>query len=421
MSTAHGHIDLFIRPADVLLFRDGRPFAEGDRAEGMFPPAPVAFYGALRAAALAQHGVRFHSRRLHVLPDASPDLDAAWGLDRATGLPKADLGDATLTYFALAHNGKKGLEPLFPRPADVLKLKEGSTAPGAPDWLRVIPTAFPGPVHPQTNTPVANLLWQHRDERARYEDKTVFVTQDALAKYLATGYPPTLFEHPAAEGYKGEEAELLRKPFVAEPRTSVQIRDDVQRAEDGMLYTVTFTRPNQDVGFAVRLKHTTILDAPRGWLRLGGEARAACYESCTIPAFPDEHRKTIRKKIEATRRCTLVLVTPAPFEQGWLPNDIDANGTGKLGGCAVRLVGAALGRFETLGGWDLVRNRPRLARRAVPAGSVYFFDEVDNNAVDALFDACFGKSILKNENDKKLGLGLAYLGTWDPNTSTRHV
>jgi len=418
MSIGIHHIDLFIRPADVLLFRDGRPFEEGGRAEGLFPPAPVAFYGALRTAALARHGVRFRGGRLDV-PDA---------LKQELGTADT-LGDMAITSFALAHGSHgRSVTPLFPMPADVLKRKGSDPA----SWHRMVPTDFErnAPngtaqrVKPRTNLPdpSLHLLWKWRDERDWYEDDPGFIDLVAFADYLATGNPPAPFAHPAAGCRTGEEAEQLRKPFVTEPRTSVQIDDATQRAEDGMLYTVAFTRTNQDVGFAVRLVNAALLDASEGWLRLGGEARAARYESCTMPIFP--RRQDIQQRIKATGRCTLVLVTPAPFENGWLPDGIDPKGASRLGDCSVRLVGAALGRFDTLGGWDIVRNRPRLARRAVPAGSVYFFDDVDKAAVDALFDehtGVFGTSILNDENDKKLGLGLAYLGAWDPQDDSPHV
>ncbi|MFQ5568419.1 MAG: type III-B CRISPR module-associated protein Cmr3 [Rhodothermales bacterium] len=418
MSTTNGHLDLFIRPADLLLFRDGRPFTPGDdhRAEGLFPPAPVAFYGALRTAALAHYDVRFRSRRLEVPPGTSLELDAQWGVDRNSGRPTNNLGTATIASFTLAHHGPDGLEPLFPMPADVLQLKEGSKAPLADEWVRSTPAAFPGPVHPRSNFPPVHLrfLWQQSDERAWYEHKSDYIKLSDFATYLATGQPPDRFKHPSAtEQLEKEEAELLRKPFVTEPRTSVQIKDESQAAEDGMLYTVAFARANQGVGFALRLAYGSTFGTGERWLRLGGEARAAHCKEDSIPTV-DPQPILDRILDSESGRFTLVLTTPALFERGWLPDGIGPDGAGTLGSCAVRLVGTALGRFETLGGWDLVRNRPRPARRAVPAGSVYFFEITSGNVRD-LFEgphAIFGRSVVNNPTDRKLGLGLAYLGTW---------
>ena len=114
---------------------------------------------------------------------------------------------------------------------------------------------------------------------------------------------------------------------------------------------------------------------------------------------------------------SLVLVSPAPFQQGWLPDGINQGGVGTLGGIEVQLVGASIGRFKHIGGWNIVFNRPKPTRRAVPAGSVYFFrfasNSVSEKDVNALFEAVFGRSVCARPDDQKLGLGLGYIGYWE--------
>lgn len=79
-------------------------------------------------------------------------------------------------------------------------------------------------------------------------------------------------------------------------------------------------------------------------------------------------------------------------------------------------------RPAVVGGWDLAAGRPKPTRRAVPAGSVYFF-ELEDGDVDALFDRYFGQSICREDDattlndDGKQGLGLAYLGAWPADVS----
>lgn len=49
---------LFIRPVDVWLFRDGKPFdaASDHRARSLFPPYPSTMQGVIRSKALVHLG-----------------------------------------------------------------------------------------------------------------------------------------------------------------------------------------------------------------------------------------------------------------------------------------------------------------------------------------------------------------------------
>ena len=60
----NGMTGLFIRPMDVWLFRDGKPFNALDdrRAESMFPPYPSVIQGALRSNQLARLGVDLNDK-----------------------------------------------------------------------------------------------------------------------------------------------------------------------------------------------------------------------------------------------------------------------------------------------------------------------------------------------------------------------
>jgi CRISPR-associated protein Cmr3 len=107
----------------------------------------------------------------------------------------------------------------------------------------------------------------------------------------------------------------------------------------------------------------TGLDWPEetGILALGGERRSARFEilpSFVPPPVPDP----------LPERFVLYFLTPAVFEAGWRPAGWHALFDGE-----VELVAAALDRFETIGGFDVARGSERPARRAVPAGSAYYF------------------------------------------------
>ena len=394
---------LFVEPNGVLLFRDGRPFSAGDDhlAVGIFPPNPIPFYGALRSAMLGQHGAIFKQGGFDVGDDA---------VRKEVGSP-ASPGTLAITHFSLAQRGGKDVRLLFPAPRDVLRHKEEE----AGDPVLLCPSSFS--IDVRTNLPFSYLrpLWHRRSERDLYTSLEGVLGHHTFYQYLA-GRPPVkaqdepLTRQDEAASPRADQAEGYHEAnryYEKEPRTSIRINERGSTGE-GQLFTVEFTRLGEDVGFALKLEEATTLEE-HGMLRLGGEARSATYRPCELPALdPDP----LRRQVEASGRFKLVLVTPAAFEKGWIPDGImPETGHGQLGGCDVRLVGAAVGRYEHLGGWDLAKRRPKPTRRAVPAGSVYFF-EIERGEPQTLFKTCFGHSIASAEADRKQGLGLAYLGTW---------
>jgi CRISPR-associated protein Cmr3 len=92
----------------------------------------------------------------------------------------------------------------------------------------------------------------------------------------------------------------------------------------------------------------------------------------------------VSKVLGKNNRFRLILQTPALFSQGWLPEGVTQQDDGSYrlqgDGFSARLACAALGRRETVSGWDLYRWMPKPAQAAVPAGSVYWFDEFAGDA-----------------------------------------
>jgi CRISPR-associated protein Cmr3 len=94
--------------------------------------------------------------------------------------------------------------------------------------------------------------------------------------------------------------------------------------------------------------------------------------------------------LAAEGRCRLVLTSPGLFEAspdqapylggGWLPRGLSRGADGglrlALPGLDARLICAAVPRGQTVSGWDLARGRPKAAQRAVPAGSVYWLEDL---------------------------------------------
>jgi len=140
----------------------------------------------------------------------------------------------------------------------------------------------------------------------------------------------------------------------------------------------------------------------------------------------------VKKALEGKQGFKLYLATPALFRNGWVPDFLSEAGgeyRGRVGSLELRLVAAAVGKAVPIGGWDLVRKRPRSMRKAVPAGSVYFFEKMDGQLtesdIEILLQAFHFKSLLRRDwgkgggaeepqysEDGKAGFGLAFVGVW---------
>jgi CRISPR-associated protein Cmr3 len=385
---------LFLEPLDVVLFRDSKPFTAGESfwARSAFPPSPLPFMGALRAKLLVERGVDPEVYRRAVTGRSGELL----GLIDQIGGPH-DYGRLRLTGPFLAQKMGSGLVPYFPAPLD-LRVLEGEPA----GFLRPRPFPWPLTWNPPTLTP----LWT---TEAGDEAKGKMMDARNLKTYLEGG-----------PGMPTDSREL----WEGEIRVGIELSGR-RTAEEGKLYTLEFirlnSRPTAPLGFLLKVTGLEGLALPeRGLLALGGESRGAGYEVVPEEALAEDFRDLIRgealkERLEGQRRFKLYLATPGLFRRGWVPDCLqEQNGqyVGQIDSLRIRLVAAAVSKAVAVGGWDLVHNRPRLLRRAVPAGSVYFL-EVDGPLGEAdvqrLLDAFHFQS-LSSAEDGQAGFGLALLG-----------
>jgi CRISPR-associated protein Cmr3 len=376
--TTMNRTSLFIEPDDVWLFRDGRPFAAGDqaRAASIFPPTPRTMQGALRSARLAQSGEPFHF--------------SGWSqsLKSEIGTPN-DFGGLNLRGPILAK--RKGhsreVRRYFPLPANVTRLNNR--------WHILAPQAA---TDIETNWPIDDplllLLPPADSEPEKFE--VGWLCEHALRSYLC-GDVCGVHMHTGTD------------LFTREPRMGVQIDSYPKRPTEGNLYQVEFIRLQSGVGLLMEV--TGLALTHEGLLQLGGEMRAAKYETVatTIDLAPAG-----RLSVDTPRlRFKLYFATPAIFAKGWLPNAIDEPGLeGNWNGIAVRLVSAALGKTQVIGGRDISqRDAQHPLRRVAPAGSVYFFEVTDasTQATD-IFNAFDGRCV--SDLDAQIGFGLCYVGGW---------
>ncbi len=362
-----------IRPVDVWLFRDGRPFTAGEdhTAETLFPPSPFTMQGAIRAKVLADKGVDFTV----FARDGQPDPDVGYGENYSR---LRLFGPLLMCY----RDGR--WERLIPAPADLVKqgnalllLRPSRRAPFACNW-------------PEQLSRRSDLLWVRTAEVVK--EAGGWLPESEWERYLS-GHPP---KHLVP-------SESL---FVYEPRFGIAIRAQSQTAQPTMLYQAYFVRLRENTALWAEVEGIPL--PSRGILRLGGEGRAAVYEE--IPILPPPQRFPIR--FAPGERFKVVLITPAWFSGGWQPKDSNWQ---RIFHSPVNLVAAAIPRPLRLGGFDVARRIPKSVRAFVPAGSVYFFETQEAFSLPQDFAFTETPEDIRQQggNWAHIGLGKILFGRWE--------
>jgi len=186
------------------------------------------------------------------------------------------------------------------------------------------------------------------DEEPQKPETGLWLPEDRLRAYL-----------------RGETVQALPSASLFQREDRIGIgRDDRRRtAAEHALYEVGFIRPESDTGLLVEVEGYQGWP-PAGLMRIGGEARAARFQQVdpqpwTEPPDP------------LPRRFKVFFATPAYFDGGWQPQH---GAWDRFFQGSVRLTAAAVGRYESVGGYDWAGNAHKPSRRYVPAGSVYYFE-----------------------------------------------
>jgi CRISPR-associated protein Cmr3 len=414
---------IIIKPLDVLFFRDGRPFTAGEthRARSIFPPTPLTLQGAIRSAVLAKElpkwGLTFEEYNRGVADDSAHQSKLKQLREELGGAN--DYGQLRLRGpFLFAR--LKGEPPTtwFPRPLDVLsERRERVVMPLRP--LSALDEDFPevdwNPPEPPKRKFLTPLMAIAEELE---EPKFYFLNAKGLGDYL--------FE----ESLGPVDEEKQKSLYFSELRLGIKLKRGQRTVERGMLYTAEVIRLKDGDGFLLRVKCPCF--PPKGLLRLGGEARAATYEQVDLEdesfkGFKDiiegKIKENLLDKVKEEGRFKLYLLTPAIFKGGWFPDflkpdtmELDPTAyANELSGVNFKLISVAVGKPMHIGGWDVAANEPRQIFKAVPAGSVYYFELMEGNAEEIF--STFHFKPLKSKAPRggelaKIGFGLTLVGRW---------
>jgi CRISPR-associated protein Cmr3 len=389
-----------VEPRDPVIFRDGKPFGTvpGARAKSLPFPFPSTIVGALRTRSGSDASGHFNKSRIDEL------------------LQKEMRGPILVNLDAVS----EGERWLLPAPADALLLRnESDEKYSRRVWLQ--PLTLPQDVKTDLS------------ELAPVGSPNV-IKGKPLAK------PPHYWYWSKIESWLAAPdrglslvklQDLGHGGPTREYRTHVSIESASQTAREGALFQTSGLEfihvakpepPERTLPLAdscqLALALETDAHLSESLAFLGGERRVINWRKSdqTFPACP----ASIRKAIQSSKHCRLLLATPACFDNGYLPAKLE----NWVPGVKATTIAAAVHRYQTVSGWDYTstRGRPKPTRRLAPAGSVYYLRlEGEEPAIDQFIDAVWMRNISDNEQANRDGFGLALLGIWDGNLAPMEV
>lgn len=370
-----------LMPTDTFFFRDGKPFSLGESstAAGIFPPFPSTVYGALRTAYISEHGI-------DAFRDEQDIVKKVIGTQRAESIAEATF---RVNSVFVADNTNIYL----PFPRDILKSKDKRVE------------RFYQLVQVENNTAACSnvqtveiLCSVDQEKDVEYPEGTFF-NEDECQRYLVTGGLPTSCLPPT-------------KFLSMEPKIGIGRNTQTLTSEEGLLYQIDLRRLMS--GYRLHVE-TTGIDFPNshGMLKLGGENKPFAYDVTQVEPYldSDEVRQQLCDRLEETRhngriRFKLYLATPAIWSEGWMsPKQMLQQDNAPC-----EILTAALGKYQSIGGWDIANRRPKTMYRAIPAGSVYYLQATSTDTTASQVLETFHYRNLSDERAEE-GFGLMLVGT----------
>lgn len=365
-----------IKALDTLFFRDGKPFGmdEATWADGIFPPPPSVFYGAIRSAYIAQ-------------VDANKSL-----ADRVLASEKLKIKRIFIEIETLS--SKKIM--LF-APLDFVVENEGNEDENT--YLLVLSSA-----QSNTHSSISNNKYDYLLKVPKNNGEEVIVENieggllnDSKFDDYLSGQAPSVYQ-------KISDVRTL------EPKVGIGRDNMLNVADEGKLYRVGLSRlvgKEGSVNFIVEFEGLEAFPE-KGFVKLGGEGKSATYE---VYKKPDGKEYNIDfEQINFDKVFKVYLATPALFGNGWFPKWLDGDLVGNIPNTktTIKLLTACVGKPISIGGFDIAMKEPKPMQKAVPAGSVYYFELTEGSQEDVF--TFFHQNNISDEKANE-GFGLAFVGT----------
>jgi CRISPR-associated protein Cmr3 len=346
-----------INPLDNFFFRDSKPFSafENKWADGIFPPSPSVLYGALRAAYVSHKNI---------------NLD--------------EIEEKTANFRITSIYYKLGGDSCIPVPLDLVEMKEKNNEQKNKETRNKTYSVLKLERKSIPNTLISNLAPNCKGLLSRDNDNLEVKTLDD-GMIIETEFE-TYLEQGAHDGLMIKK---LSDYLEEEPKIGIGMDATTYTTEESKLYRVNMKRAKK---LFIFVSITGVDDFPEeGLIKLGGEGKVAHFQK-------NEPNFEINIQL-SSNKFKLYLATPAIFKQGWCPDlskkDIEAT-----------LITACIGKPLSIGGFDMLKKEPKPTYKAVPAGSVYYY-ETNEKPEDVLKKL---QSTSISDIYPEQGFGIAYVG-----------
>lgn len=384
-------VHLALVPRDGLFCKDGRGWftSASNRGHALDWPWPQTVLGALRTA----WGRAEEARRGRAfLPDEWAGQTAAITLG-----PTLALRRPHGAVWAPQHR-------MWPVPADGRWLRDQQQV------ARLDPAPSEVPTLGRDDDEAREALWRpHLDDKQKPEPPPAWLPDEQFIAWLV-GRPVSA---------KSERLRLTKRVqthVTIDPATFTVAK--AENEEKGLLYShdvVETVEPKAEWAIGAEV---TAPGTPPRWATIGADARLAAIEPLERDLFapPKELLDAFRS---GSRGLRLIVVTPAWFRRGWLPNGLQRDDEtttyrGRLRGLDVELVlrAAFVPRPFEVSGWAVRAGVAKRSDRLVPPGAVYFFERADGGVfTDAEARALWLAQLGSRPSQ---GYGRVVPGVWTP-------
>ena len=368
----------YLEPLDTLFFRDSRPFEAGvDSFAETTLPSPLTIYGAIGSYILKQNGTNIKKFLNHEIEDET------------LGEYDEELRNTNVKIKGIFF--KKGDSIYLPVPANYFRVNRYEYKLAYPSCKK-------------------DFLWDIEEDlrpvrlpEGKCEEVSGYISIEEKKKILIN--EATILNEPK------KEFEL----YVDEWRFGHRMDREVSTVEEGFLYATRHIRFDEylDSKVYVKTQFLILIDGidslvnKEDVLFLGGEGKRVKVKLEKFDKnkwFDKNLKDKILQQIKENKRFFLYLLTPAIFENGFYRNFDN-----------LKLISAAVKKPIYISGWkraDITQGNPREIKKAVPAGSVYFFEiQNDNINIEGLYNSYqLNKSI--SEKYPSAGFGITLIGIW---------
>jgi len=318
-----------ITPLDTLFFRDGKPFSMGEEtfAEGIFPPSPSVFYGALRTA--------YFSENPEEIDLANTEKDPTIGLE------------INFLTFALSNSQISTDNVLyFHKPSDIVMDMKTNELVGEYKILN-IESRFKSNSEIECIMEYSNKIENQSDILFSFQEMDSYLNNNSEIKY------------------KG-----LRNYVTKEIKIGIGRNSNTNTTQDGQLYKVSNVRMEDE--YENRLSFVITYNGielnKTGYLKLGADNKVAHYTTIDFENF--DVPKDFDKFFKIYLLTPSILKNLADFEH-------KVKSLAQKYGLKVKLIASSMQKIKSVGGFMMgtksSRKAPKPMFKFIPETSVFIF------------------------------------------------